>query len=76
MSIKKTDSMSKDSNTESASKSLQAVVLYDYDAVEADEISLKEGETLVDVLVESQDWWLGTNSAGYRGLFPGKICYR
>ena len=53
-----------------AGKGKTAIVEYDYDAAESNEISLKEGEHVTDIDMVDTDWWLGTNSQGQSGLFP------
>lgn len=47
-----------------------AVALYDFVASAPDEITLKEGETITEIEKESDDWWMGTNTDGKRGIFP------
>ncbi|KAH8689213.1 putative actin binding protein [Talaromyces proteolyticus] len=51
-------------------ESIRAVVLYDYEKAEENEIELKEGENVTDIEMVDQDWWLGVNVHGDRGLFP------
>ncbi|CAI6099958.1 unnamed protein product [Clonostachys chloroleuca] len=48
----------------------RAVVQYDYEKAEENEIELIEGQTVTDIDMVDDDWWLGTNSKGERGLFP------
>ncbi|WFD00630.1 actin binding protein [Malassezia yamatoensis] len=48
----------------------QAVVLYDYDAAEDNELSLKEGDRLSQVDQVDEGWWSATDSNGNTGLFP------
>jgi hypothetical protein len=47
-----------------------AIALFDFDASADDEISFTDGERLVDIIQDSDDWWIGTNAGGKRGLFP------
>ncbi|KAF7586486.1 hypothetical protein BBP40_008802 [Aspergillus hancockii] len=49
---------------------VQALVQYDYEKAEDNEIELREGEYVTDIEMVDQDWWLGSNSRGERGLFP------
>ncbi|KAL4887910.1 hypothetical protein BDV59DRAFT_189744 [Aspergillus ambiguus] len=49
---------------------IQALVQYDYEKAEDNEIELKEGEYVTDIEMVDQDWWLGSNARGERGLFP------
>lgn len=48
----------------------KAIVQYDYDKAEDNEIELLEGQLVVDIDMVDDDWWLGTNVKGERGLFP------
>lgn len=48
----------------------QAIVQYDYEKAEDNEIELVEGQYVTDIDMVDDDWWLGTNSKGERGLFP------
>ncbi|KAJ5691634.1 hypothetical protein N7488_012369 [Penicillium malachiteum] len=50
---------------------LRAVVQYDYEKAEDNEIELREGELVTDIEMVDEDWWLGVNVHGERGLFPG-----
>jgi len=50
---------------------LRAVVQYDYEKAEDNEIELHEGEFVTDIEMVDDDWWLGVNAQGERGLFPG-----
>ncbi|ANB15439.1 Abp1p [Sugiyamaella lignohabitans] len=53
-----------------SSETFTAVVLYDYEKDEANELSLKEGEIITNIEQVDPDWWQGTNEAGESGLFP------
>lgn len=48
----------------------RAVVEYDYEKAEDNEIELKEGEFVTNIERVDEDWWMGTNSQGESGLFP------
>jgi hypothetical protein len=48
----------------------RAVVQYDYEKAEDNEIELREGEQVTDIDFVDEDWWMGTNAQGERGLFP------
>lgn len=48
----------------------RAVVEYDYEKGEDNEIELKEGELVTNIEKVDEDWWMGTNSHGESGLFP------
>ncbi|KAI9512504.1 SH3 domain-containing protein [Russula earlei] len=54
-----------------STKVLTAVAQYEYEAAEDNELSLVEGEHIVDIVQEDADWWSGTSADGTRhGLFP------
>ncbi|RKP03033.1 hypothetical protein CXG81DRAFT_17387 [Caulochytrium protostelioides] len=46
--------------------------IYDYDAQDDNELTLREGDIITNVLV-LEDWWEG-ELHGVRGLFPGNYC--
>ncbi|KAJ9157605.1 Drebrin-like protein [Pleurostoma richardsiae] len=48
----------------------KALVQYDYDKAEDNEIDLKEGEYVTNIDMVDDDWWMGTNTKGESGLFP------
>lgn len=48
----------------------RALIQFDYEKAEDNEIELKEGEYVTDIEMVDEDWWLGQNSEGQRGLFP------
>ncbi|EUC33011.1 hypothetical protein COCCADRAFT_37128 [Bipolaris zeicola 26-R-13] len=48
----------------------RAVILYDYEKAEDNEVELRDGEYVTDIDMVDEDWWMGTNSQGERGLFP------
>ncbi|KAL2757572.1 hypothetical protein ACRALDRAFT_2100589 [Sodiomyces alcalophilus JCM 7366] len=48
----------------------RAVIQYDYDKAEDNEIDLREGEYVTNIDMVDEDWWMGTNSKGESGLFP------
>ncbi|KAL3456663.1 hypothetical protein BJX64DRAFT_270213 [Aspergillus heterothallicus] len=49
---------------------LRAIVQYDYEKAEDNEVDLREGEHVSDIDMVDKDWWLGVNARGERGLFP------
>ncbi|BDD59123.1 hypothetical protein MPDQ_005654 [Monascus purpureus] len=49
---------------------IRAVVQYDYERAEDNEIELREGEYVTEIEMVDRDWWLGVNTNGERGLFP------
>ncbi|KAI1258366.1 hypothetical protein F5Y18DRAFT_434411 [Xylariaceae sp. FL1019] len=48
----------------------RAVVVYDYEKAEDNELELHEGEYVTNIDQVDEDWWMGTNSRGEIGLFP------
>ncbi|KAF1934885.1 hypothetical protein EJ02DRAFT_416616 [Clathrospora elynae] len=48
----------------------RAIISYDYERAEDNEVELHEGEYVTDIDMVDDDWWMGTNSQGERGLFP------
>lgn len=48
----------------------RAVIEYDYEKAEDNEIELKEGDFVTNIEMVDDDWWMGTNSKGEVGLFP------
>ncbi|KAI1166485.1 hypothetical protein F5B18DRAFT_648555 [Nemania serpens] len=48
----------------------RAVVQYDYEKAEDNELELREGEYVTNIDMVDEDWWMGTNSQGETGLFP------
>ncbi|RKP17249.1 hypothetical protein ROZALSC1DRAFT_16557 [Rozella allomycis CSF55] len=46
-------------------------VIYDYNGAEIDELSIKEGEILINISKIDENWWLGTKESNNQtGLFP------
>ncbi|KAF5019890.1 hypothetical protein F66182_8094 [Fusarium sp. NRRL 66182] len=48
----------------------RAVIQYDYEKAEDNEIDLVEGDYVINIDMVDEDWWMGTNSRGESGLFP------
>lgn len=48
----------------------RALVQYDYEKAEDNEIDLQEGEYVINIQMVDDDWWMGTNAQGESGLFP------
>ncbi|KAK2068732.1 hypothetical protein P8C59_003360 [Phyllachora maydis] len=48
----------------------RAVAQYDYEKAEDNELELRDGETITNIEMVDDDWWMGTNSRGESGLFP------
>lgn len=48
----------------------RALIQYDYEKAEDNEVELREGEYVTNIEMVDDDWWMGTNSAGESGLFP------
>ncbi|KAI2623021.1 hypothetical protein GGS26DRAFT_235197 [Hypomontagnella submonticulosa] len=53
-----------------ASGGKRALIQYDYEKAEDNELELREGEYVTDIEMVDDDWWMGTNSRGETGLFP------
>ncbi|PQE33072.1 hypothetical protein CJF32_00007639 [Rutstroemia sp. NJR-2017a WRK4] len=54
----------------SAASGKRALIQYDYEKAEDNEIELVEGEYVTNIEMVDDDWWMGTNSKGESGLFP------
>ena len=48
----------------------RALVQYDYEKAEDNELELKEGEYVTNIEMVDEDWWIGRNVHGESGLFP------
>jgi len=48
----------------------RATVQFDYEKAEDNELELKEGETVINIEMVDEDWWMGENERGESGLFP------
>ncbi|OAA39686.1 actin binding protein [Metarhizium rileyi] len=48
----------------------RAVVMYDYEKAEGNEVDLVEGQVITNIDMVDEDWWMGTNHLGESGLFP------
>ncbi|KAI5862582.1 hypothetical protein GGS23DRAFT_83140 [Durotheca rogersii] len=48
----------------------RALIQYDYEKAEDNELELREGEYVTDIEMVDEDWWMGTNARGETGLFP------
>ncbi|KAF2459871.1 hypothetical protein BDY21DRAFT_361767 [Lineolata rhizophorae] len=48
----------------------RALVQYDYEKAEDNEIELREGEYVTNIDMVDPDWWSGINARGDEGLFP------
>ncbi|KAI1107598.1 hypothetical protein F4804DRAFT_296504 [Jackrogersella minutella] len=49
---------------------LRALIQYDYEKAEDNELELREGEYVTNIEMVDEDWWMGTNGRGETGLFP------
>jgi hypothetical protein len=58
------------SNQDSAASGKRAVIQYDYEKAEDNELELIEGEIVTNIEMVDDDWWMGTNQKGESGLFP------
>ncbi|APA13682.1 hypothetical protein SS1G_07643 [Sclerotinia sclerotiorum 1980 UF-70] len=57
-------------NEVSAASGKRALIQYDYEKAEDNELELIEGEYVTNIEMVDEDWWMGTNSKGESGLFP------
>lgn len=48
----------------------RALVQFDYEKAEDNELELKEGEYVTNIEMVDEDWWMGQNSRDETGLFP------
>ena len=48
----------------------KALIQFDYEKAEGNEIDLVEGEYVTNIEMVDEDWWMGQNSKGETGLFP------
>ena len=48
----------------------RALVQYDYEKREDNELELREGEYVENIEMVDDDWWMGQNPRGETGLFP------
>ena len=48
----------------------RALIQYDYEKAEDNEIELREGDYVINIEMVDEDWWMGQNSEGESGLFP------
>lgn len=48
----------------------RALVQYDYEKAEDNELELKEGEYVTNIEMVDDDWWMGQSPRGETGLFP------
>ncbi len=48
----------------------RALIQYDYEKAEENELELVEGEYVTNIEMVDEDWWMGTNLKGESGLFP------
>ena len=48
----------------------RALVQYDYEKAEDNELELREGEYVTEIDMVDEDWWTGRNPRGETGLFP------
>ncbi|KAF2705101.1 actin binding protein-like protein [Pleomassaria siparia CBS 279.74] len=53
-----------------ASEGARAVIIYDYEKAEDNEVELREGEYVINIQFVDEDWWMGENARGETGLFP------
>ncbi|MCJ1477034.1 hypothetical protein MMC13_005705 [Lambiella insularis] len=59
-----------EANSSSHESGKRALVQYDYEKAEDNELELKEGEVITNIEMVDDDWWMGENPRGETGLFP------
>ncbi len=57
-------------NQDSKASGKRALIQYDYEKAEDNELELIEGEYVTNIEMVDEDWWMGTNGKGESGLFP------
>ncbi|CAG8951469.1 hypothetical protein HYFRA_00007385 [Hymenoscyphus fraxineus] len=57
-------------NESSSGGGKRALIQYDYEKAEDNELELVEGEIVSNIEMVDEDWWMGTNQKGESGLFP------
>lgn len=48
----------------------RALVQFDYEKAEDNELELREGDYVTNIEMVDDDWWMGQNTQGETGLFP------
>ena len=48
----------------------EAIAQFDYEKDEENELELRDGERVYSIDMVDEDWWMGENSRGEKGLFP------
>ncbi|KAM0714836.1 hypothetical protein Q7P37_009300 [Cladosporium fusiforme] len=48
----------------------EAIAQFDYEKAEDNELELREGERVFNIDMVDEDWWMGENTRGEKGLFP------
>lgn len=64
-----------ESSAAAPSGGIRAVVQYDYEKAEDNELELHEGDVVTNIELVDDDWWLGTCN-GETGLFPSNYVER
>ncbi|KAK3330263.1 hypothetical protein B0H66DRAFT_543269 [Apodospora peruviana] len=59
-----------DTQPAGSSGAKRALIQYDYEKAEDNEIELHEGDYVTNIEMVDEDWWMGTNVQGESGLFP------
>ncbi|KAF2435834.1 hypothetical protein EJ08DRAFT_645518 [Tothia fuscella] len=57
-------------NPGAATSGKRALISYDYEKAEDNELELREGDYVTNIEMVDEDWWMGQNSQGETGLFP------
>lgn len=56
----------------SPTKEIKATALYDFEAQGEDELTIADGEDLIVVEKENDDWWTVKNAQGQQGVVPAQ----
>ncbi|KAF8336238.1 SH3 domain-containing protein [Amanita rubescens] len=48
----------------------EAIALYDLEAEEDKDLSIRKGDEIIKISAVTKNWWVGTLADGRRGFFP------
>lgn len=64
------DAVAQETNAQTTASGKRALIQYDYQIAEDNELELREGEYVTNIEMVDEDWWMGQNARGETGLFP------